>query len=210
MGRIRDLTGQVFREITFISYQGKTSYGHALWLCKCHCGKQFITVGAQVTNTSGTTKGCGCVRKIGIIKHGDAGTPFYKCWVDMLHRCNSIKNKHYHNYGGRGIKVCERWFDYLNFKEDMFSSFKTGLSLDRTENSGNYEKSNCRWITMKQQHANTRRNVYIETPNGKITLIELSRKIGINYSTLSFRRRYNKNIPYEELTALLHQGNHKR
>jgi hypothetical protein len=93
--------------------------------------------------------------------HGMHKTPTYRSWADMLNRCENPRHKSYKDYGGRGIKVCNRWTWFLNFLNDMGIK-PEGKSLDRIDNDGNYEPSNCRWATPKEQSHN-RRNSIIRT-----------------------------------------------
>ena len=109
-------------------------------------------------------------------KHGMWHHPVYKVWATMKQRCQNPKNQRYADYGGRGIKVCDRWQDPVNFIEDMFHAWKQGLTLDRINNDGNYEPSNCRWATRKEQRANQRE----PQACGEIPLKGVTR-IGKNY-----------------------------
>jgi len=92
----------------------------------------------------------------GHYKHGLRFHPLYSRHRQMLARCYNIKHKSYKNYGGRGITVCDRWHDVVNFIADMESAFKPELRLDRIDNNGNYEPSNCRWTTCSQNSKNRR------------------------------------------------------
>ena len=123
-------------------------------LYKCHCGTEFKCV--QQSVKSGKTTSCGCYQKQMVTTHGLRSHRLYKTWASMIHRCHNPKARGYENYGGRGIKVCDRWHDVRNFIEDMYPTFKEGLMLDRINNNGNYEPSNCRWTTMTVQGRNTR------------------------------------------------------
>ena len=114
--------------------------------------------------------------------------PLYRLWLGMKSRCLNVNNKSYPRYGGRGIKVCERWMTFANFVEDM-GERPPGTSLDRINNDGNYELSNCRWATVYEQSQNrsTNRNL---TVNGETyCLSEWSRRTGINPSTIKRRKR---------------------
>lgn len=100
----------------------------------------------------------------GFIKHGFCGTKIYKKWEDMKSRCNNPNNKRYKDYGGRGIKICNEWLsDFMNFYNWAINNgYKEGLSIERINNDGNYEPSNCKWITRAEQMRNTRNCHYIE------------------------------------------------
>ena len=125
---------------------------------RCSCGNEFEAVISAVN--SGVIKSCGCYRISRIIEanstHGMAYHPLYDTWKGMRTRCYSKKAKGYKNYGGRGIKVCDRWLDINNFIEDMYPSYQEDLSLDRIDVNGNYEPTNCRWATNEMQSRNTR------------------------------------------------------
>ena len=104
-------------------------------------------------------------------------TKSYRTWAHILGRCNNPTDRDYHNYGGRGIKVCERWMKFENFLADMGEP-ESGLTLDRyPDNNGNYEPSNCRWATQEEQKRNTRRNILV---NG-LCLKDYCAKRGLNY-----------------------------
>lgn len=134
----------------------KVRYG----LYRCECGKEFKTQTRKVKN--GTTQSCGCLQKKKAKEyqttHGLSGHPLYKVWKQMRARCNSKSNKSYQYYGGRGIKVCKEWdTSFDNFYVWAYGSGYTfGLTIDRKDNDGNYEPSNCRWVTQEVQARNTR------------------------------------------------------
>lgn len=112
----------------------------------------------------------------------------------MINRCNNPNSKSYSNYGGRSIKVCDRWLDsFDNFKNDMGEKPTKNHSIDRINVNGNYEPSNCRWSDRLEQQNNKTTNVLIEYKSKKYTISELSRLLNINYYTLR-NRTVKKNI----------------
>lgn len=124
----------------------------------------------------------------------------------MHQRCKNYKNKFYKDYGARGISVCTRWQKYINFKIDMLPTYQKGLSIDRINNNGNYDPSNCRWATQKQQMRNLRRNVFIDTPWGFITVAEACEISGLDHATLDNRiKKYPSKywfVPVGDLRSL--------
>ncbi len=133
------------------------------FLCRCDCGRQSVV---QLPNLrTGHTTSCGCVQKAagrGNAKHRLTGTRIYRIWTGMIQRCCNPRVKRYDCYGGRGITVCQRWRDSFEaFLEDMGEPPTEKHSIDRVDNDGNYEKSNCRWATNKVQSRNSRHNVML-------------------------------------------------
>jgi hypothetical protein len=133
--------------------------------------------------------------------HGMEGTHIYGIWAGMKQRCQNSKSNHYKDYGGRGIKVCQEWQGFEGFYSDMGDK-PEGKTLGRIDNDGNYEKSNCRWETAKQQIRNRRVTVFL-THNGETkSMPEWAEIIGMNYRTLKSRYRNNKNASEILTTAL--------
>lgn len=113
------------------------------------------------------------------------GSKEYRSWAGMKARCTNPKNSRFHRYGGRGIKVCERWMHFENFYQDMGPS--NGMTIDRIDNDGNYELSNCKWVPMAEQGAKTSRIRYL-THNGVTqSLASWSRATGIKATTITQR-----------------------
>jgi len=116
-------------------------------------------------------------------------SPTYRSWSAMRTRCNNTNSQAYPNYGGRGIKVCERWQNFTNFLEDM-GERPDGKTIDRIDNDGNYEPGNCRWANKKEQVSNTRINIYVEIDGEDVCLSEAARRYGIREDTIYKRYKY--------------------
>lgn len=161
--------GQRYGRLVVILPWGYKSLVRA-YLCKCDCGK--ITQVRGDSLQKGDTKSCGCLRVELITKHGQAGhagkrSTQYIIYHGLIRRCTDKKCRAYKKYGGRGIKVCDRWLDsFENFYADMGGRPSKKHSIDRIDNNGNYCKENCRWATRGEQQRNTQRNINI-THDGK-------------------------------------------
>lgn len=161
--------------------------------CRCECGTEKYVITKYLKN--GRSKSCGC---IGNAKHGMYLTHQYKIWQYMKNRCYNKNKNNYHNYGGRGIRVCDRWLNsFENFWEDMKDEYKEGLTLDRINTNGDYELNNCRWIDQKEQMRNTRRNIKIKYKGKNFIAKDLANNFGIRYG--KFLYRYHKNWNIEKI-----------
>lgn len=183
----------VFGRLTVGSLGPSTKHGKRRWHCVCECGAKVLVVGAQLT--SGHTTSCGCfardLARTTKLKHGRAGTPEYHAWWNMIARCTNPENAYYRDYGGRGIRVCERWLNsFESFLEDVGERPGVGYSLDRyPDQNGNYEPENVRWATANQQCRNLRTNVLL-TLNGKsATAAEWAEITGLSAITIATRRK---------------------
>lgn len=187
--RAQDITGFRSGFLTAISYAGSDGK-KSLWTVRCDCGKTIIMPASELKK--GKQKSCGCMRNALISKsrstHTMSGAPIWAVWHSMKQRCENPTAQAWRNYGGRGIKVCERWSkSFDDFYSDMGSAYKKGLTLDRIDVNGDYTPENCRWTTMKNQARNKRGNRFIESPWGRITVAEAAERSGIGATTLLYR-----------------------
>jgi hypothetical protein len=163
---MKNLKGQTFGRLIVIKDTGKrTRFRNVIYLCLCRCGNMIEV--PQERLRKGDTKSCGCLKKELNYKHGDARKKnqkrLYGIWNGMRGRCNNLKDKAYKYYGARGIQVCKEWRNsYFAFKSwATLSGYKEGLSIDRIDNDGNYEPSNCQWITRSENAAKQDMNRFI-------------------------------------------------
>lgn len=129
MGSVKDITGNNYSLLKVIKRSETTQNGHIQWVCQCSCGNMTKVSADQLK--SGHTKSCGCLKHRAYnYKHGLSKNPTYHSWASMLDRCRNNKNAVYKDYGGRGIKVCESWFDFRNFINDM-GLIEKGMTIER-------------------------------------------------------------------------------
>lgn len=203
LSKLKDLTGQHFGRLTVIERAEKNDiHGNARWICRCTCGAEVIVNGTSLIR--GHTQSCGCLhREITsklLTKHGMRNFPLYKIWKGMTNRCNNPNNSSYPRYGGREIKVCERWLDFQNFYDDVskLEHFgEEGYTLDRIDNDGDYTPENVRFADNKTQARNKRNNVIVEYEGVEMPLAEAAEKSGISYKVL--QQRYNRGDRGEKL-----------
>lgn len=218
--KINDLTGKTFGRLTVVSYNGiayrKSGKPYHSWKCICSCGNECIAEGRSLV--SGGKRSCGCLNKEVLASgdcrrtHGMARTSLYHTWRGMKDRCFNPQNKHYSRYGGRGITVCNEWLnDFKAFYDwAIANGYKEGLTIDRINNDGNYEPSNCRWADYYTQANNRSDNHLLTVGEETHTLSEWSRITGIKPQLLSERanrgysaeRIFNKNYAKIERNKL--------
>lgn len=177
--------GKQFGMLTVIKPLGLDKFKRRIWLCQCECGKLTEVVGSSLTN--GLTSSCGCKRH-----RTKEENKLREIYHNMLKRCNKEYSQRYNNYGKRGINVCEEWNQDLNaFRHWAFSNgYKLGLSLERIDVNGNYEPTNCTWITRADQSKNKTNTILLSYGGETHTLKEWSQITGICYETL--RTRYHR------------------
>lgn len=187
-GKRPDLTGKKFGRLTVVGLiiHNERPY----WNCLCDCGT-YKPNRTKILMT-GKVVSCGCFRSETIgnlsLKHGLVGSRVYRIWHHMMDRCHNVNDKHYNNYGGRGITVCERWKKFENFVADIGKP-PDSLSLDRVDNNRGYEPDNCRWATAKEQSRNRRFN-HVISFNGESGCIGYwSEKLGFKNGALLARIR---------------------
>ena len=188
-----DITGQTFSLLKVVCYGGKQKGRHR-WRCVCDCGNEKVVRTDALK--SGHTKSCGCRQYPGT--HGKRYSPEYGVWHSMIQRCTNPNDKSYHNYGGRGISVCERWLKFANFYADMGDRPTKDHTLERIENDvGIYEPINCCWATWEQQVRNKRNNRFLEFNGKRLILADWITLTGIPESTI--RRRLDAGLPLEKV-----------
>lgn len=183
-----DLTNRKFDRLTVVGFLGgykiRCGKTHYFWSCVCECGGKTVTRTANLLNKR--TRSCGCIQKETISKirkkHGQCGTKEYVSWQNMLKRCNDPSSSHYKYYGGRGIKVCDRWLhSFEHFIADM-GACPDGFSIDRLNNSLGYFPENCAWRDDKSQMRNKRSNKLITHLGETLCVAEWCEKLNLPYN----------------------------
>lgn len=199
----KDLTGKVFGRLIVLGKSERMSGRKSYWYCRCECGKQKEIRSDCLTRSVKPVKSCGCIRDeqavVNIVKnhsHKESRTHLHYLWIRMKQRCTNPKTNRFEDYGGRGIKVCDEWLNYENFRDFAYKSgYKEGLSIERIDVNGDYEPSNCTWIPFAEQANNRRTTVWVEYNNKKQNLKQWSDELNINYGTLNSRYKRGKRPP---------------
>jgi hypothetical protein len=189
-----DLTGMKFGRWTAIREDGR-AYQKVMWLCRCECGKEGRVSAGNLRN--GLSKSCGCWNLEQVRspkKHGLSQSPEFTVWQNMIERCTNPKNTAYENYGGRGISICERWREsFSNFYADM-GPRPEGTTINRIDNDGNYEPSNCQWATDQEQQRNKRSNHRITAFGKTMLLTEWSAELGMSPALILYHMNKGKTL----------------
>ena len=185
------LAGQKFGRWTVLSFHG-VQRRYSSWLCRCDCGTERVVISRSLKN--GTSKSCGCLHReimtnVGK-KHGCRKLPEYDVWNAMIQRCSNPNHANYHNYGLRGISVCDEWQKFENFLADMGRRPSNKHSIERIRNNEGYQPNNCKWATQVEQCNNTRHNRMLLVNGVARTISELARESGIQSCTIISRIEY--------------------
>jgi hypothetical protein len=164
MGKPPNIIGARFGQLVVLRRAGKTpDRGRTLWLCQCDCGKRTVVRDDSLKYSKGS-RSCGCRKNI--YRHGYARRnekdPLYWIWSNMHQRCSNPNATKFARYGARGIKVCKRWNDFVNFQADVGDRPHPSLSIGRIDNDGPYTPDNVEWQTRSKQARNQLRG-----PRGK-------------------------------------------
>ena len=185
--KVVDITGLKFGCLTPIKRCGskQTKNGAtALWECLCDCGSSGVFEGTKLRN--GNTKSCGCLKKKAgdqTRTHGKSNTKAYELWAAMIQRAKGNRAK---SYVDLGIGVCERWQSFENFYADMGDP-PEGYSLERIDNFGDYEPTNCKWIPLKDQWRNRRTTRLVEFGGELMSPREIGERIGMSIGRVKRR-----------------------
>lgn len=187
-----DHTGQRFGRLLVLSEAGRNKFGKAMWLCRCDCGTEKIIGGYCLRRGQ---QSCGClarfVNQALNVSHGDTAygrrAPEHRAWEGMKSRCYNEGDYHYPEWGGRGIRDCDRWLNgdgektgYECFLSDMGRKPTRAHSLDRyPDNDGNYEPGNCRWATPSEQQRNRRSTIFISVDGTVVPIAEAAERYGV-------------------------------
>lgn len=190
MGRfVENLIGRKFSRLMVLSRAPNNRRGNTRWNCRCDCGVETTVIGSALRGNWIGSCGCASVDTRTVHGHGrrDNRSSEYNIWRGMVARCRNPKYKKYRYWGGRGISVCDRWLSFENFYADMGPRPSPEHSIDREDNDGNYEPSNCRWATRAEQARNTSKNRLFEYDGRRISMAEAAEMAGLSYQLLRGR-----------------------
>jgi hypothetical protein len=210
-----DIVGKKYGRLIVMKYAYEKNYYH-YYHCKCDCGNMVIALRSHLVD--GSTQSCGCLQseiqhvigksktgknnpnygKFGKdhsqYKHGDSNTRLYNIWKNMRQRCRDPNTDNYKYYGGKGIKVCDEWSKYSNFKNwALTNGYTDSLTIDRIKSNGNYEPTNCQWISNFENLSKKEMGKYnhlidkiMELYNKGESKVSISKKIGIPRSSIYY------------------------
>lgn len=168
-------------------------HGEKVYRCKCDCGSTVDVISGNLKAYK--TKSCGCLRiettKYYATKHGKRNTRLYNIYTHMIQRCYNTNNIDYHNYGERGIKICDEWLnEFMNFYNwAIENGYRDELTIDRIDVNGNYEPDNCRWASFYEQSNNKQNSIKVCYKNKKLPLKECIKEFDLKVSYSALRHR---------------------
>jgi hypothetical protein len=197
MGKIIDLSGKSFGNLTVISRVGSKGKD-STWNCLCKCGNHKIIRASSIK----VNKSCGCMiaelNRQHRTTHGKSRSKEYLCWIEIIRRCTDPKRQSYSRYGGRGIKVCDRWIaSFEHFYHDMGPAPSKQHSIERNDTESDYSPNNCRWATAKEQANNRSSNWLIEWGGSVKSLAEWCSELQLPYQK-TWRRLKRNNWPLDK------------
>jgi hypothetical protein len=188
--KIIEMLNHRFGRLTVVAEVERTANGNRSYQCRCDCGHIVPSI-AGYSLRSGSTMSCGCHRTQLLVsrntKHGKSNTRVYKIWLDMIHRCTTVKHAMSHRYAVRGITVVERWKIFENFYADMGDPPDDTYTLESKDNDKGYEPLNCTWATRMEQANNRSTNRFLTHDGRTQTLAQWAREIGCAPEVISRR-----------------------
>lgn len=203
-----DIKGKRFGRLLVLERANIPGARNAMWRCQCDCGNETITAAANIGKT---TLSCGCLAKETARElltgntyqrtHNLSHTVEHNTWLKIQERCSNPNTPKYHRYGGRGICVCQRWLDdFMNFYNDMGLRPSPKHSIDRINNDGNYEPSNCRWALPRPQTLNSTTPMFIEIDGVTLCITDWCESLGVprwKPAEMVRKRGSKRNLPPE-------------
>lgn len=194
-----NLTGRRFGRLVAFDYERRGAGAHTViwWRLRCDCGNETLVRAHSLR--AGHTTSCGCIAKESaralLTVHGNCHRPEWHCWIGMRRRCNDPRASSYPRYGGRGIRVCERWASFDEFVKDVGPRPSPEHTLDRIDPDGDYTRGNVVWADRKAQARHKRNSFIVEIDGCKRPLIEVCETLGKNYNRVRVRiRKYGWSV----------------
>lgn len=192
MPKLIDLTGKKLGrwKVLYRCANKMMPYGRSfhVWMCECECGVRREVAGPNLRK--GISKSCGCLHKeivvAGNTTHGGSYSVEFGVWLGIMQRTNNPNSERFMDYGGRGIKVSERWHKFENFIADM-GKRPRGTTIERKDNDKGYNSSNCIWASRKNQNNNKRNNRLLTFKDETKTISQWAEQFGLKYMTLRAR-----------------------
>lgn len=195
-----DLTGKKYGRLTVIGLSPKKSGRKSFWVCKCECGNEHIVRSDSLK--SGNVQSCGCLKeeqdKDNLTKnhrHKESHTHLHDTWLRMKYR---VSNRNDERYGGRGITMCDDWFNsYESFRDwAKRNGYDENLTIERVDVNGNYEPNNCTWIPFAEQANNRTTTIWVEWGGRKQNITQWAKELDFNRTTLYDRYHRGDRPPY--------------